>query len=266
MGRQQEARARREEISEIVAAKGFIRIDDLADHFRVTPMTIHRDLDELDARGVVSKVRSGAKATPIEEVERNVSLRRHHMLPQKQAMASAALEWLDSFTDQRVVALDDSTSALTLLDELSARDGLTVVSNFLPVIEKVATAEHATLFGLGGTFSPEFQSFQGPSTHEAIRSIQVDAFFMSATSVGQGAVFHPDEGPLLVKRALIDQSARSVLLVDHTKFTRRALHRQAGLGEFDAVIVDSGIAAEDLQALRDHVETVIVAAVEEEEH
>ncbi|SEE79166.1 DeoR/GlpR family DNA-binding transcription regulator [Ruania alba] len=264
MRRRQAAQERRSEISEIVSAKGFIRIDELAEHFGVTAMTIHRDLDELDARGVVSKVRSGAKATPIEEVERNVALRRHHMLPQKRAMAAAALAWLDALDAPRVVALDDSTSALTLVDELAARDGLTIVSNFLPVIEQVAASEHATMFGLGGTFSPAFQSFQGSSTHEAIRSIQIDVFFLSATAVGQGAIFHPEEGPLQVKRTLIDQAARSVLLVDHTKFSRRALHRQAGLAEMDAVVVDDSIDPDDLRRLRDHVETVIVAETEQE--
>ncbi|WP_159618927.1 DeoR/GlpR family DNA-binding transcription regulator [Ruania rhizosphaerae] len=268
MRRRQAAQERRSEISEIVSAKGFIRIDELAEHFGVTPMTIHRDLDELDARGVVSKVRSGAKATPIEEVERNVGLRRHHMLPQKRAMADAALAWLEELDADhltRVVALDDSTSALALVDGLAARDELTIVSNFLPVIEQVAATGHATMFGLGGTFSPGFQSFQGSSTHEAIRSIQIDVFFLSATAVGQGAVFHPEEGPLQVKRSLIDQAARSVLLVDHTKFSRRALHRQAGLSEMDAVVVDDGIDPADLRRLREHVETVIVAEVTEEQ-
>lgn len=264
MRRREAVAVRRAGIAEMVNTRGFIRIDEFAERFQVTPMTIHRDLDELNARGVLSKVRSGARATPIEEIERNVDLRKHHMLPEKRAMAAAALEWLSSLDEPKVVALDDSTSALTLLDDLAEREEFTVVSNFLPAIDRVA-AGSARLVALGGSFSPEFQSFQGPSTHDAIRSILIDVFFLSAPSVRRGSVFHPAEAPLLVKRTLIDHAQHSVLLVDHTKFARRALHRQACLSEFDAVVVDDGIADEHLRELRDQVPTVIVAEVQEEE-
>ncbi len=265
MGRSKAAETRRSEIAEVVAAAGFARIDELAERFNVTPMTIHRDLDELDARGVITKVRSGARATPIEEIERNVQLRRNHMLPEKRAIAAAALDWLAGQGETKVVALDDSTTALALVDDLAARSDLTIVSNFLAVIERVAAAQAASLFALGGTLSTEFQSFLGSSTREAIASIQIDVFFMSSTSIGRNAVFHPNEGALLVKQALIDQAQQSVLLMDHTKFARRALHRLAALHEFDVVIVDDGIDPEDEEWLRSAVSQVIVAPVTEEE-
>src|SRR5699024_7189865 len=144
------------------------------------------------------------------------------------------------------------TSALALVDDLAERDAVTIVSNFLPVIDRVSRGA-ARLFALGGSYAPEYQSFQGPSTHETIRSILIDVFFLSATSVSYGSVFHPEESPLLVKRTLINHADRSVLLVDHTKFTRRALHRQAALSEFDVVIVDDGVSKDQLQELRDQV-------------
>jgi DeoR/GlpR family transcriptional regulator of sugar metabolism len=43
---------------------------------------------------------------------------------------------------------------------------------------------------------------------------------------------------VITRRALIASAARSVALVDHTKFDRRALHRLVGLGELDRVVVD----------------------------
>lgn len=265
VGRKDAAASRRSEIADAVAAEGFVRIDDLAERFQVTPMTIHRDLDELDARGAVTKVRSGARAMPIEEIERNVALRRHHMLPQKRAIAAAAMAWFDAQATNTVVALDDSTTALATARALAERRDLTVVTNFLPAIEVITAAQGASLFTPGGTYAPEFQSFVGSSTHESISSIQIDVLFMSVASVGRSAVFNPSEAPLLVKRALLNQARQSVLLVDHTKFARRALHKQASLDEFVAVIVDDGIDSDDEQRLRDSVETVIVVPVATEE-
>lgn len=53
---------RRSEIVAFVKSRGGARIDELADRFGVSTMTIHRDLDQLDAQGMLRKVRSGAEA------------------------------------------------------------------------------------------------------------------------------------------------------------------------------------------------------------
>jgi DeoR/GlpR family transcriptional regulator of sugar metabolism len=245
----------------MVAEQGFVRIDELADHFSVTTMTIHRDLDDLNERGVLSKVRSGAKATPLEVIERNVTFRQHHLLDHKRAIAAAAAAWIRERDDLSVVALDDSTTVLALADLLSTDESLTLVTNFRPAIERIAEADAAKLIGIGGAFDPQFQSFHGASAIESVRSIQVDVACISATSVWRGALYNPAEAPLLVKRAMLRQAEHSLLLIDHSKFSRRALHRQAGLEEFDAVIVDSDIDEDTLGALRSSAEHVIVAPV-----
>lgn len=256
-----EGERRRLQIAAAVAAEGFMRIDELSEKFQVTQMTIHRDLDELNTRRAIEKVRSGARAVPIEVIEREVTLRRQHMLPEKQAIAGAAMKWLSSQPANKVVALDDSTTALATASALATRQNSTVVTNFWPAIEIIETAKGACLFTPGGTYAPEFMSFNGSSACEAIGSIQIDVLFMSAPSVGDEAVFHPSEESILVKRALLNQAAQSVLLIDHTKFARRALRKQALLAEFDAVIVDDGIKPDQETRLRDQVETVIVVAV-----
>lgn len=51
-----------------------------------------------------------------------------------------------------------------------------------------------------------------------------------------------------------------VLLIDHTKVTRRAIHRICDLEEFDAVVVDDGLDAAEVQRLEDSGVNVIVAA------
>jgi DeoR/GlpR family transcriptional regulator of sugar metabolism len=50
---------------------------------------------------------------------------------------------------------------------------------------------------------------------------------------------------------MIAAAAKRVLLVDHTKFGRVALHRVAALRDFDLVVVDEGIDEAGLRQLRD---------------
>lgn len=251
--------SRRSEIAELVLERGFVRIDELAEHFKVTPMTIHRDLDDLNDRGVLSKVRSGAKATPLEEIERNVAFREHHMIDEKRAIARAALEWLDSTGGASVIGIDDSTTGLAVVDSLEPGSDLTVVTNFHRAMERIVAIDGARLIAVGGVYEPEYQSFNGAMAIEAVASIRMDVAFVSAASAWQDSVYQPNQGPLLTKRAMLRQAERSVLMLDHTKFTRRALHRQAAISEFDVVVVDSGIAARHLAQLQDSAEQVIIA-------
>jgi DeoR/GlpR family transcriptional regulator of sugar metabolism len=58
-----------------------------------------------------------------------------------------------------------------------------------------------------------------------------------------------------VKRAMIASCQRRVLLSDHTKLGRTAMHRVAGIDEFDYVFVDNRATAEQLE----HVDSDVVA-------
>jgi DeoR/GlpR family transcriptional regulator of sugar metabolism len=51
---------------------------------------------------------------------------------------------------------------------------------------------------------------------------------------------------------MLDSAARNVLLIDHTKLGRVALHRVAPLSRFDLLLVDDGASAGALRDLDEH--------------
>ena len=53
------------------------------------------------------------------------------------------------------------------------------------------------------------------------------------------------------KRGMMASVKRRILLADHTKFSKVALHKLASLQDFDLVVVDSGIDAARLDELRE---------------
>ena len=53
------------------------------------------------------------------------------------------------------------------------------------------------------------------------------------------------------KRAMIAAAAQRILLVDHTKFGRVALHRLAPLTDFDLILTDDGIDEAGLRQVRE---------------
>jgi DeoR/GlpR family transcriptional regulator of sugar metabolism len=54
---------------------------------------------------------------------------------------------------------------------------------------------------------------------------------------------------VITRRALVANAARTVALIDHTKFGRRALHRLVDLADLDRVVVDPDTPAEIVRDL-----------------
>jgi DeoR/GlpR family transcriptional regulator of sugar metabolism len=250
---------RRSEIADFVQARGEARIDELADQFGVSIMTIHRDLDHLHAQGMLRKVRSGAEAPPSEAFERNVELRKALNLSEKQAVARTGFDWAASRIEMQAIAVDDSTTALHVLPLLITHMPLTVVTNFLPAINELSTEPKVRLNAIGGDFVPEFSSFVGPQSVRALRDMHYDVLFMSVPAVSRGMCFHPSSAAADLKRAFMASAELRVLLLDHTKLVRRAVHRICDLTEFDAVVVDDGSDPQELERLAEVGVNIVVA-------
>lgn len=240
-------------------ARGNARIDELADQFGVSTMTIHRDLDHLHAQGMLRKVRSGAEAPPSEAFERNIELRKALNLAEKQAVARVAFDWAAHRVDMQAVAMDDSTTALHLLPTLLRHLPLTVVTNFLPAINELSADPRVRLNAIGGDFVPEFSSFVGPQSTRSLRDVHYDVLFMSVPAVSRGMCFHPSSAAADLKRAFMESAELRVLMIDHTKVARRAMHRICDLVDFDAVVVDDGLDDEERQRLTDSGANIVVA-------
>ncbi|MEY8039636.1 MULTISPECIES: DeoR/GlpR family DNA-binding transcription regulator [Saccharopolyspora] len=248
---------RREAIRREVMASGYVRIEQLADEHGVSGMTVHRDLDVLERQGWLRKVRGGATSTPTALLETSVRARSADAAAEKAAVAEHALRHVES---GQVVALDDSTSALAVAERLSPLGPLTIVTNFLSVVNLLSGEPGLHLIGLGGDYHPTYDAFLGLHTADMARSMRSDVLFMSTTAVVAGHCLHRSQETIQVKRALMETTAKKVLLLDRTKFDRRAVHELAPLTAFDVVVVDAGTDAGTVGRLRDEGVRIEVAA------
>ncbi|MEV5434813.1 DeoR/GlpR family DNA-binding transcription regulator [Streptomyces sp. NPDC052682] len=248
---QQGPAARRAAIAERVLADGSATAAELAERFGVSLMTIHRDLDELARQGIVRKFRGGVTAQPSGVFESNVQYRLKTMRAEKAALAEEAIRLIEP---GMAVLLDDSTSTLEIAGRLRLGEitPLTVVTNFLEAINLLSDQRGIHLMALGGDYDPLHASFLGVSCVAAVEQLRVDVCFASTSAVHGGYAYHQEQHIVSVKRAMLDSAARNVLLVDHTKLGRVALHRVCPLTRFDLLLVDDGASPQALRDLDEH--------------
>ena len=247
---------RHDAITEMVLSSGSMRIEDLAEAFGVSTMTVHRDLDTLEARGILRKSRGHVTALASSLIESSPEYRAREHRTAKEAIARAAFDLVEP---GQAIILDDSTTGLHLARRLPQRQPITVITNFRRVLDELVGEPGIALISLGGQHYQWCDAYMGALTHNALDSIRADILFMSTPAITDDICFHQHHDAALVKKAMFDAAARRVLMVDSSKFRKRALHAHLKLDQFDVIIVDSGTPPDDISRLRDKGIGVLVA-------
>ena len=243
-------------ITEAVMAEGTMRIEDLTERFGISLMTVHRDLDELVSRGLLRKTRGIVSAAPTSLIEASDVYRSSRQSAEKNAVALAALRFVEP---GQAIFFDDSTTVLQMVPHLAGKAPLTVITNSLGLMNEVKGVRDITLLALGGQYHAWCNAFMGRMTTVAISRLRADSVILSMAAVTDDIVFHQSPEMIDAKRAMFDSAQTRILLVDHTKFERRALHGFGPLTSFDIVIVDDRIPAPHLDRMRTKGINVVVA-------
>jgi DeoR/GlpR family transcriptional regulator of sugar metabolism len=250
--------ARRQSMASYVMRNGSASVSELAEKFSVSLMTVHRDLDELERHGMVRKYRGGVTALPSSVFESNIAYRLAANTREKEALARYAVRLVEPGMS---IMLDDSTTALALARLLADITPLTVVTNYLETIKLLSGRPGIRLIALGGEYHAAHDSFLGVACVDAVEAMQTDLLVVSTSAISDRFAFHQEQEIVLVKRAMLRSTRRPVLLVDHTKLERVALHRVAPLTDFELVVVDEAAPAEALDALREQHVPLEVAEI-----
>lgn len=255
-GRPRTKAARLTFIGEAVNKHGFVTVDDLAEQLGVSRMTVHRDLDELQGRGSLRKVRGGASAHRSTQYESDLQFRSTSAVAEKKLIARAAAELTN---EGDVVLIDDSTSALEMLPHLISKAPLTIITNFLVAMERLAGHPEVNVIGLGGEYVPRYQAYLGMICEGNLANLYTDVLFASTSSMRGLDLYHQDQRVVMAKRAMLATAERRVLLLDHTKVGHGALHRLCGVNEFTHVVVDDQVERSVIKSIEEADVEVIVA-------
>lgn len=252
--------ARRDAITEHILEQRTAQASDLAHMFDVSLMTIHRDLDDLAASGLVRRFHGGASALRNERYEPDVNYRLKMSLRFKREIAATAVkQWV---RPGMAILLDDSTSALAVAQLLPSHAPVTVITSFMEILNTLAGQDGINVHALGGEYNGTNHSFHGAGFLAALEGVQADVFFASTAAMSDAGVFHQESEVHVAKRAMMARAHTKVLLMDHTKMGHTAIHRISALDAWDAIVVDSGADMELVEKARAAGGNIVIAASE----
>jgi DeoR family fructose operon transcriptional repressor len=244
---------RRAQILERIRRDGGATVAELTRAHAVSPVTVHRDLEELASKGLVERVHGGARditrAGAAPTTPTAWSERADRSGAAKAAIAVHAARFV---TSGATVFLDASSSALALARRLmlAPPDAVTLVTNS-PAIAYEVVAETLHVVVCPGELDQHTRAVTGRWTVEFLHALNVDVAFFSVAGVTL------DGGLSTSRRALADVlgaarrvASQSVGLIDSTKFGRSSLITIARAQDLDALITDDGLEPATAEAYR----------------
>lgn len=242
---------RRDALLRHLAEHGAIEVIDLADRLGVSGMTIRRDLDELQAEGLVRRihggavaaVRDGTLAVDTDEPEFDLRLRRDRAA--KEAIAEAALGLIG---EARSIAVDVGTSTYLLARRLGRMRHLRVFTNSLRVAQSLAD-EVREVHVAGGRIRPQEQAVGGEAAVAQFAALWFDVAVIGASGITDEGVFDYSVEDAPLKRVYLTRATRRILLCDATKFRRMSLVRVGDLEQLSDLVTDAAPPAEIAAAL-----------------
>lgn len=248
---------RQERIMDLLSEKGVVTVNELCDALNASKATIRRDLVLLDEKDGVRKTYGGAMMVNKKASEDlPIELRRAMNKEEKIRIAKAATEYI---REGDTLFLDPGTTIYQLACQLKKFKNLTILTNDIDIASEISRNSEHELIIVGGFNKKKTTAITGFFAEQMLKSIYVNTAFLTADSCDMDHGFMCyDMDELPIKRRMLKNSKRKLILCDHSKFHNDALVSFCPVDSVDRIITDDAIDRQTLVALNEAGVTVQV--------
>ncbi len=230
---------RRQHILAIAQREGRVRVRDLSEALGISQITIRKDLDYLQVKGLLQRshggalpVQPGALFDPtIAEKEKS-----HHS--EKDRIGNAAANMVQ---EGQCVMLDSGTTTTAVAHALKRFSRLTVITNAVNIAAELTGTDFEVIL-TGGTLRKNSFSLVGPLAEDMLAEMHADILFLGVDGFDlEVGLTTPNLQESRVNRAMVNGATKVVVVCDSTKFNRRSLSRIAPPSAIHYVITDENL-------------------------
>lgn len=226
---------RKHEILDMARKLGRVNVDDLAEQFQVTTQTIRKDINDLCARRLLTRIHGGAVVSSgVQNLAYDARRSINH--EEKEAIGRAAAQLIPNGAS---LFINIGTTTEEVAGFLTGHEGLLVITNNLNVAMLLYRYPMIDVVVAGGPVRRADGAIIGQSPGDFIQQFKVDYAIIGASAIDEeGSLLDFDLREVRVSRAIIDNARQVILVADQMKFQRTAPVRIGHLSDVDFFVTD----------------------------
>lgn len=238
---------RQTKLLDIVNNNKRIEVTKLAEILDVSQVTIRKDLDMLEQKGLLHREHGYAVMNYSDDINSRLAFKYDI----KRKIAVLASKFV---SNGETVMIESGSCCALLAEELAynKRD-VTIVTNSVFIANYIREAPYAKVVLLGGDYQSESQVVVGPLTVKGAESFFVDKLFLGTDGYNPMIGF---TGKNLMRtetvKAMSKNADKIIILTESSKFSQQGVVPQFKTEEVNYVLTDNKIPEDRLKLLREN--------------
>jgi len=238
---------RHTKILDVLSKRSKAEVTALAELMGVSQVTIRKDLDILEDRGLVRREHGYASLNTVDDIGKRMAF--NYAIKRRIARAAA-----ESVEEGETVMIESGSCCALLAEELAKmKKDVTIITNSVFIANFIRHAARTRIILLGGYYQPESQVLVGPMTRRCGEIFFSDKFFIGTDGYMPGFGFTGKDH--LRSQTVMDlaEYARDIfILTDAEKFQRQGVLGLVRLEQVAGVFTDERIPSEVEAQLQEH--------------
>ncbi len=239
---------RRQHILALAQQHGRVLVEDLSQDLGISRITIRKDLDSLERRGVLQRPQGGALLPQAGTIFDPALAEKEKLQSQEKLRISAAAAAL--VQEGQCILLDSGTTTTGVAKALKKFTHLTVITNAVNIAAELSATDFEVIL-TGGSLRKNSFSLVGPLAEEVLHDMHADILFLGVDGFDlEMGLTTPNVMESRVNRAMVKAATTVVAVCASTKFNRRSLSKIVDVSAIHHVITDSKLPAATADAIR----------------
>lgn len=224
---------RLQNIAKYISSYDICTYEELCKQFNVSLSTIRRDLNLLESEGKVEKVFGGVKINNDYQIDTGVSaLLEYDYIKDMIAQNAARL-----VEDGDIIMLGSGSTVAHMIKHLKHKKNVTIITNNLLVLNE-SLNNSFNVISIGGTLDRNVVSFVGLDSAKQLDGLNANKCFISCNGVNLHAITNVVDIEADIKKGMIKNSDKTILLAGHEKFDKMSLYSFTTIEETNYIITD----------------------------
>lgn len=232
-------------ILDLINKKGILKVSDITDVIDVTEVTVRRDLQDLDQRGLLKRIHGGAQSTHPIKLEKELS----HIEKKNLNLDSKihiAKKIATTICDGDSLFLGPGTTIELVHDYLNVNN-VKIVTNSIHVFNGFIDDSRYELILIGGSYRNKTGAFVGSIANDILSRINIDKAFIGVNAINDNTITNSNEDEGMIQTTILNNALEKYIVADSSKLNKRDFYQFYTLDKVTAIITDNNISSENIE-------------------